>query len=259
MKVLIIEDEIEAAKNIQWLLNKVEPNATIVGTIETVVEGIMWLKNNSLPDLIISDIQLADGISFEIFIEVKIHCPVIFTTAYNEYALKAFEVHSIDYLLKPIDEKAMERAMEKFKSLKFSSYNVISDKINELFKQNTIPQRNYRQSFLVRFREKMLPIKTEKFAYFQTKEGLVYGKTFDGNSYIIDFTLEELEQQIQPQLFFRANRQFIVNREIIHEIEFYFNGRMLLKTMSISEEPILISKERVPVFKKWFEGTSSPF
>jgi two-component system, LytTR family, response regulator LytT len=254
MNILVIEDEIEATKNILWLLQKTEPKAVVVGTIETVSEGIEWLKNNPQPDLIISDIQLADGISFEIFDEVKVQCPIIFTTAYNEYALKAFEVHSIDYLLKPINEKALNKAFEKYKTLKINSFDYISEKIGNIFRQNPTTEPKYRQSFLVRYREKMLPIKTESFVSFQTKEGLVYGKTTDDKSYIIDNTLEELELQLPPNTFFRANRQFIVSRESIIEIEFYFNGRLLLKTMPISSENILISKERVPVFKKWFEG-----
>ncbi len=254
MNILIIEDEIEAAKNILWLLQKTEPKAVVVGTIETVSEGIEWLKNNPQPDLIISDIQLADGISFEIFDEIKVQCPVIFATAYNEYALKAFEVHSIDYLLKPIDEKALNKAFEKYKTLKINSFEYISEKIGNIFQQNPTIESQYRKSFLVRYREKMLPIKTESFTCFQTKEGLVYGKTSDDKSYIIENTLEELELQLPPNDFFRANRQFIVSRESIVEIEFYFNGRLLLKTNPISSENILISKERVPVFKKWFEG-----
>jgi two-component system, LytTR family, response regulator LytT len=254
MNILVIEDEIEATKNILWLLQKTEPSAIVVGTIETVSEGIEWLKNNPQPDLIISDIQLADGISFEIFDEVKVQCPIIFATAYNEYALKAFEVHSIDYLLKPIDEKAIIKAFEKYKTLKINSFEYISEKIGNIFRQNPTTEPSYRKSFLVRYREKMLPIKTESFTCSQTKEGLVYGKTMDDKSYVIENTLEELELQLPPNNFFRANRQFIVSRESIVEIEFYFNGRLLLKTKPVSSENILISKERVPVFKKWFEG-----
>jgi two-component system, LytTR family, response regulator LytT len=254
MNILVIEDEIEATKNILWLLQKTEPSAIVVGTIETVSEGIEWLKNNPQPDLIISDIQLADGISFEIFDEVKVQCPIIFATAYNEYALKAFEVHSIDYLLKPIDEKAIIKAFEKYKTLKINSFEYISEKIGNIFRQNPTTEPSYRKSFLVRYREKMLPIKTESFTCSQTKEGLVYGKTMDDKSYVIENTLEELELQLPPNNFFRANRQFIVSRESIVEIEFYFNGRLLLKTNPVSSENILISKERVPVFKKWFEG-----
>lgn len=254
MNILIIEDEIEATKNLLWLLNKTLPDATILATIDAVSEGIQWLKTNPMPDLIISDIQLADGNSFEIFEQVKVSCPVIFATAFDEYALKAFEVHSIDYLLKPIDLKQMERAINKFNSLNINSIEKYSENISTLIKSSINSQKQYRQSFLVRYREKMLPIKTEFFAYFYTKEGLVYGKTNDDKTYNIELTLEELDLQLPPSVFFRANRQYIISREAVIEIEFYFNGRLLLKTKPHSSENILISKERVPVFKKWFEA-----
>ncbi|MGL4630736.1 MAG: LytR/AlgR family response regulator transcription factor [Leadbetterella sp.] len=254
MNILVIEDEIEATKNILWLLQKTEPKAIVVGTIETVSESKEWLQNNPLPDLIITDIQLADGISFEIFDEIKVSCPIIFATAYNEFALKAFEVHSIDYLLKPIDEKALLKAFEKYKSLSLKSFDDISEKIGDVFLHNPTTEPQYRKSFLVRYRDKMLPVKTESFSFFHTKEGLVYGKTTDDKSYIIENTLEELELQLPPINFFRANRQYIISRDTIVEIEFYFNSRLLLKTKPDSSENILISKERVPIFKKWFEG-----
>jgi two-component system, LytTR family, response regulator LytT len=255
MKILIIEDETEAAKHLTWLLQKIEPTAAIVGTIESVSDGIAWLNTEPMPDLIVSDIQLADGISFGIFEQVRVTCPVIFTTAYDAYALRAFEVHSIDYLLKPISETALRGAVEKYKSLTNNVLHQFSERLGNLIqqnKQNTPPQ--YRRSFLVRFREKMLPVKTESFAYFFTKNELVYGCVTDGTLYNIENTLEELENSLDPTLFFRANRQFIVNREAINEVEFYFNGRLSIKTQPLAAEKILVSKERVPVFRRWFEG-----
>jgi two-component system, LytTR family, response regulator LytT len=249
MKILIIEDETEAAKNIVWLLKNLDPKVDIIGIIDTVTKGIAYLKTETHPDLIISDIQLADGNSFEIFDQVKPQCAVIFTTAFDSYAIKAFEVNSIDYLLKPINQNAMAKAIEKYKSLNKSTSIDLSD----LLKSMQEP-RTYRKSFLVRFRDKMLPIHTEAFSYFYIKDGSVYGKTMDDKAYVIDEKLEDLESQLPPTDFFRANRQYIVSRAAIKEIDFYFNGRLSLVTNPIAIGQILISKEKVSIFKKWFEA-----
>jgi two-component system, LytTR family, response regulator LytT len=250
MKILIIEDETEAAKNLMWLLKNIEPQAEIVGILETVSEGITWLETQPHPDLIISDIQLADGNSFEIYKHIKPKCAVIFATAFDEYAIQAFEVNSIDYLLKPINQQSLNKAIEKYKSLKI---NWMPDKLSDMMQLLQQP-KTYRKSFLVRFRDKMLPLKIEAFSFFYIKEGLVYGKTFDDNQYIIEEKLEDLETQLTPAQFFRANRQYIVSRDAIQAVDFYFNGRLSLKTHPLASEHILISKERIPVFKKWFEA-----
>jgi two-component system, LytTR family, response regulator LytT len=249
MKILIIEDETEAAKNIVWLLKNIDPKIEIIGIIDTVTKGIAWLEKEAHPDLIISDIQLADGNSFEIYDQIKPQCAVIFTTAFDSYAIKAFEVNSIDYLLKPINQNALGKAIEKYKSLNKS----MTIEIAELLKTMQEP-RTYRKSFLVRFRDKMLPIHTEEFVYFYIKEGSVYGRALDDKAYVIDENLEDLETQLPPSQFFRANRQYIVSRTAIKEIDFYFNGRLSLITNPIAIGQILISKEKVSAFKKWFEA-----
>ncbi len=254
MKVLIIEDELEAAKNIAWLLTKTEPTTQIVGSIESIEDGVAWFKTQPMPDLVLSDIQLSDGLSFRIFEQIRVTCPVIFTTAFDTYALQAFQVHSIDYLLKPITETALRAALEKYKSLNNNLLQQFSERLADLIQQTQKPTRTYRRSFLVRYRDKMLPIKTESFSYFFTKDGLVYGCVREGSIYNIENSLEELEEKLDPSLFFRANRQFIVARDAIHEVEFYFTGRLSLKTQPLAAEKILISKERIPIFKKWFES-----
>jgi two-component system, LytTR family, response regulator LytT len=254
MKILIIEDEIEAAKKLHRLIEQLDANALVLDTLETVTEALEWFKINKMPDLILSDIQLADGNSFEIFEQIKITCPVIFTTAFDEYAIKSFMVHSIDYLLKPIDKDALQKAFDKFKSLNINNLSNYASRFEELLQERNNAPKTYRGSFLIRYRDKILPIKTEDFAYFFTKEGMVYGKTKDDKSHIIENTLEELENQLNPSQFFRANRQFIIAKNFVSEIEFYFNGRLLIKTLPVAYENILISKERVPVFKKWFES-----
>jgi two-component system, LytTR family, response regulator LytT len=253
MKILILEDETEAAENLQRLVQRLEPGAKVVGVLDTVLQSIAWLKSAEQPDLVFSDIQLADGHSFEVFEEVPIQCPVIFTTAYDEYAIKAFQVNSIDYLLKPVSENALGKALKKFRDLKNQFPDSVLEKMNHFF-QNNKPAKNYRRSFLVRFRDKILPVKVEDFAFFYVKDGLVYGHTLQNQTYHIENTLEELERQLAPDLFFRANRQFIVFREAISEISLYFNGRLLLKTHPSSTESILVSKERAPLFKIWMEA-----
>jgi two-component system, LytTR family, response regulator LytT len=253
MTILIIEDELEADKNLRRLIKNIEPTATILTTIDTVSEGIEWLNTQPHPDLILSDIQLSDGNSFEIFDTVKTQSPVIFVTAYDEYAIKAFSVHSIDYLLKPIGEPALRTAIEKYKSLKINNLSRLEDTIQNLFQQHRSSQKTYRRSFLVRYRDKMLPIKTEDFAFFYTKDDIVYGVTRDDKTYTIENSLEELEDKLDPIQFFRANRQFIVSRDALKEVAFYFTGRLSLKMQPLAFDKILVSKERVPVFKRWFE------
>jgi two-component system, LytTR family, response regulator LytT len=253
MKVLILEDEIEATKNIIWLLKKIVPQVQILDSIESVAEGIDWLNTYSMPDLILSDIHLADGLSFHIFEQTKVTCPVIFTTAFDAYALQAFQVYSIDYLLKPLAEADLRKAIEKYNTLNNSILQQFTERFSDLIQQVTKPAPVYRKSFLVRFRDKILPIKTESFAYFFTKEDVVYGCISEGVQYVVENTLEELEEKLNPSLFFRANRQYIVSREAILEIEYYFNGRLSLLTKPLVLEKILISKERVPIFKLWFE------
>jgi two-component system, LytTR family, response regulator LytT len=249
MKIVIIEDEFAAANQLKFLLNQLNIKYEILAVIETVKEGIKWFTTNESPDLIFSDIQLADGISFEIYEQVSINVPIIFTTAFDEYAIRAFKLNSIDYILKPIDADSLNFAVEKFNNQSL----VKQETLNELIKQQAFSQKNYRKSFLVRYRDKLLPIKSSEFAYFFIENGLVFGQLFDGRKYILDFKLEDLENQLDPQDFARANRQFILSRESITEIEPYINSRVLVKTKPASPYEAIISKEKVTAFKKWFE------
>jgi two-component system, LytTR family, response regulator LytT len=254
MKILLIEDETAAAKNLIWMLNSLESSAEILGVVESVAEGLQWFAENPPPHLIISDIQLADGNSFELFQLIKPTCPVIFTTAFDEFALRSFEVFSIEYLLKPIQQEALERAIRKYKTLTTSQFDATSKQLVGFLQQINQQKRHFRKSFLVRWRDKFIPIKTEEFALFHIKEGLVFGKTYDDKNYALEATLEEIEAELDPTEFFRANRQFVVARQSILEIELYFNGRLLLKTKPPAPDNILISKERVSTFRKWMEA-----
>ncbi len=249
MKIVIIEDEFAAANQLKFLLNQLNISYEILAVIETVKEGIKWFTTNQSPDLIFSDIQLADGISFEIYEQVSIKVPIIFTTAFDEYAIRAFKLNSVDYILKPIDADSLSFAIEKFNNQAL----VKQETLNELIKKQAFSHKNYRKSFLVRYRDKLLPIKSSEFAYFFIENGLVFGQLFDSRKYILEFKLEDLENQLDPQYFARANRQFILSRESITEIEPYINSRILVKTNPASPYEAIISKEKVTIFKKWFE------
>lgn len=249
MKILIIEDESAASSQLKFLLKQLNISCEILAIIETVEDAIKWFTTNESPDLIFSDIQLADGISFEIYEQVKINAPIIFITAFDEFAIRAFKLNSVDYILKPLDADSLRFAVEKFNNQTL----VKQETLNELIKQQVFSPKSYRKSFLVRYRDKLLPIKSSEFAYFFIENGLVFGQLFDGRKFILDFKLEDLENQLDPHDFVRANRQFILSRESILEIEPYINSRILVKTSPKSPYEAIISKEKVTPFKKWFE------
>ena len=188
-------------------------------------------------------------ISFDIYEQISINVPIIFTTAFDDYAIRAFKLNSIDYILKPIDLDALRFAIEKFNNQTL----VKQETLNGLIKNHVFSQKNYRKSFLVRYRDKLLPIKSTKFAYFFIENGLVFGQLFDGRKLILDFKLEDLENQLDPQDFLRANRQYILSRAAVAELEPYINSRVLVKTKPIASFEVIISKEKVTSFKKWFE------
>lgn len=249
MKIIIIEDEFAAANQLKYLLNQINADYEILTILESVEDAIKWFMTNESTDLIFSDIQLADGISFEIYEQVQINAPIIFITAFDEYAIRAFKLNSIDYILKPLDADSLRFAVEKFNNQSL----VKQETIRELIKQHAFSQQNYRKSFLVRYRGKLLPIKSNEFAYFFIENGLVFGQLFDGRKFVLDFKLEDLENQLDPQDFVRANRQFILSRESIAELQPYINSRVLVKTNPIASFEVIISKEKVTPFKKWFE------
>jgi DNA-binding LytR/AlgR family response regulator len=250
MKIVIVEDEPAAANQLKFLLNQLNIAHEIITTLETVVESIDWFNRNESPDLIFSDIQLADGISFEIYEQIPLKSPIIFTTAFDEYAIRAFKLNSIDYLLKPIDLDSLRFAIEKFNNQQL----VNKEMLDKLIKQQIFSQKTYRKSFLVRYREKLLPIKSEEFAFFYIENGLVYGQLHDGRKFILDFKLDDIETQLDPSDFTRANRQYILSRGCISELVAYINSRVKVKTSPNAPSDIIISKEKVTLFKKWFEN-----
>ncbi len=252
-KILIVEDERPAGEYLQQLIEQMMPAADVSAILESVEDAVHWLTSHPAPDLIFSDVQLGDGTCFDVFEQTTVRCPIIFTTAHDEYAIDAFRLNSVDYLLKPIKASDLHKSLDKFRQ---NGTERLADKLEALEamvrEQNQVG-KSHRRSFLVPYRDKLIPIQDKEFAWFSIKNGIVDGTLVAGNSYVIDKTLEELEKMLDSDCFFRANRQFIVARRSIREIEFYFNGRLLIRMKPASKNPILISKERVPIFKKWFE------
>jgi DNA-binding LytR/AlgR family response regulator len=252
MRAIIVEDETLAAQNLKGILNEIG-TLDIIATLESVNETIAWFALNKSPDILFLDIHLADGSAFEIFDRVAINCPVVFTTAYDEYALKAFKVNSIDYLLKPIDINSVRKALEKYRKLTEGGGNKDSDLQNLItyFKKNIV----YKNSFLVPVKgDKLIPLNTDDIAYLFIDYGTVKSISFDNKTYKMDNTLDELGDMLNPDIFFRANRQFIISRKAIKDIDLWFNSRLSVNLKVSVPEKILISKARVPEFKRWFGG-----
>lgn len=249
MHILIIEDEAAAARRLRKLIGKIEPAAKIIAELDSVETGITHFSNNSQPDLLFLDIHLADGSSFELLEAVKITCPVIFTTAYDEYALRAFKVNAIDYLLKPIKEVELRRAMDKYRN--FGNKPVQID-FQELAKK-LHPQRADKR-FLLRIGQHLRVVEMKDAAYFYTESKITFLITHGGKRYPIDYSLEQLETMVDDREFFRINRQFIVRLAAISEMLAYSKSRVKLLLNPPCEIETIVSTERSPHFKRWLEG-----
>ena len=249
MNVLIIEDEELAARNLLSILQEIG-DLKAVAVLESIVDSIEWFELNKCPDLVFMDIHLADGSSFEIFKHVKINCPVIFTTAYDEYALQAFKVNSIDYLLKPIDVAEVRRALVKLEN--FTKSNGDSNEYKKLLSMLK-PDIEYKTHFLVLQKgDKLVPLTAESIACVFIDVTVVKALTYEGKSFSIQYSLDELVTMLNPKDFFRANRQFIIARDAIQDLDLWFNGRLSVNLKVTVSEKILISKARIPEFKTWF-------
>lgn len=250
MKALIIEDEIIASDALQSLIQEVHPDIEIVAILQSIDECIEWFQLNAMPDLIFMDIHLADGSSFDIFETVSINCPVIFTTAYDEYALKAFEVNSIDYLLKPINKKDLERAIRKYENLtdKSDDNSMLINKLLASIKGN---ESSFKSYFLVPEKDKLIPLPVNDIACIYIDLKMTKIVTYGGKVYYLDKTLDELMQQLDPKLFFRANRQYIIARDAIVDISIWFASKLSVNLKVNVPDKILISKGRASEFKTW--------
>jgi DNA-binding LytR/AlgR family response regulator len=253
MTILIIEDEFLVAESLISLVRELEPSASIVGPMPSVRETKEWLDRHPQPDLILSDIQLADGISLDIFLANKPQCPIIFTTAYNEYAIRAFKVNSIDYLLKPIDRKELQQAFQKFHFLQSKSGNeVYVRQMMEMF--NDIGKsRKYKERFAVHVGRSVTLVPLPEIAAF-SKEEIIYLINREGKKFITDYrSLDEIEELIDPAIFYRANRQCLVHLPAIESYRADHTSKLQLKIISVKEE-VTISKEKAAEFRQWFEG-----
>jgi two-component system LytT family response regulator len=254
MNAIIIEDEIVAAQALQSLIREVEPDMEINAVLQSIDETIEWFQTIvQTPDLVFMDIHLADGSAFSIFEKIKILCPIIFTTAYDEYALKAFEVNSIDYLLKPINKKDLERAIYKYKNFLYQSDKSM-DLMNKLlssFKQNKTVCKTY---FLVPEKDKLIPLATYDIAYIRIDAKMIKAVTVGNRIHYMNQTLDDLMQQLDPSLFFRANRQYVVAHRAISDISLWFGNKLSINLNIPTPERILVSKARAGEFKKWFSG-----
>ncbi|GHN00579.1 DNA-binding response regulator [Cytophagales bacterium WSM2-2] len=250
MTILIFEDETLAAEKLKQTLLEIDPSFEIVATLKSVESAIEWLLQNKAPDLIISDIKLLDGLSFEIFQQVKTDVPVIFTTAYDQYAIKAFEVNSIDYLLKPVQKEKLAGSLQKLQSQRGAKAPISYDEVWKLLRSG---QPEYKSRFMIRIGQRIMAVPVEKIAYFISESKLTYIVTQDNHRYPFDLTLDEIDQQINPKSFFKINRQFIISFGSIAEIHPYFKGRIKLKLTPDQPDEIIVSSETTPEFKKWLD------
>lgn len=255
MRVLIIEDEQHNYKMLTGMINNIRPNWEILGCLESVKQSTDWFKTNEHPDLIFMDIQLTDGLCFSIFERVKIESPVIFTTAYDEYAIQAFKVNSVDYLLKPISETKLSMAISKVEKI-FQYFEEAKNEMpdyTELLKAIKTGEKNYRKRFLISGSTAFFKIDTNDIAYFYTTERVTFAVEYSGKEHIIDLTMEKLEEQLDPDMFFRANRSQIISIDSIRKFESYFGGKLIVRLVDPFKEPVMISRLKATEFKNWLD------
>ncbi|WP_431135076.1 LytR/AlgR family response regulator transcription factor [Psychroserpens mesophilus] len=249
MSIIIIEDEKPSARRLQRMLTELQMEAEVM--LHSVEESIDWFQNNEHPDLIFLDIQLSDGLSFEIFETIDINSAVIFTTAYDEYALQAFKLNSVDYLLKPIDEDDLEKAVSKYKERVPSQQPVTLD-FNDIKKLLVNPiEREYKKRFSVKVGQHLKLINIDDIECFYSENKGTYAYTTEGRNYLLDTTLEQLEDELEPHKFFRISRKFFVNVNAINDMVSYTNSRLQIKLNTFKEQDVIVARERVKDFKDW--------
>ena len=253
MKYLIIEDEKAAARNLKAMLEQLSPDMELIEVLDSVEDSIDWFGTHTMPELVFMDIHLADGSAFGIFEHVDITCPIIFTTAYDEYALQAFRVNSIAYLLKPIGSADLQKAVDKLNIL--GNIGTSSQPATDLQAVMRALKReeSYKTHFLVPVKgDRFVPVGVEQICYFYIDGGAVKAVTLSGETFLFQQTLDELAEQLNPRQFFRANRQYIVAHKAVIGVSLWFGGRMVLQLTPPTDEKVLISKARVPAFREWF-------
>lgn len=248
-KVLIIEDEKANSDRLARLLSKIRPSYTVLDAIPSIKKSVAWFELNAVPDLVFMDIRLSDGISFEIFNRTDLACPVIFTTAYDEYAVQAFKYNSIDYLLKPIELTDLEMALAKYERSALPSFQQ-----DPLLKNlvDYMDQKIYRKRFLIPYRDEFRRISTDDIAYFFSQDGVSSACLFNGESYVITQPLDSLEQQLDPAQFFRANRQYIVSMNAVDKVHNYFNAKLKLEIRNC-QDGVIVSRVKAPLLREWLD------
>lgn len=254
---IIVEDEIMSAQMLQSMVKELRPDWKHLGTFDSVDETTKWLTENTDPALIFLDIQLSDGLSFSIFEKLKVDSAIIFATAYDEHAIRAFELNSVDYLLKPIKESLLLKAIEKLEN----AINVLSKEASfqepdyvELLKNLSYEKKQYRKRFLVSRRNEMKTLLIHDVAYIFFEDKITYAVTFEGQRYAIQFTLDKLEEELNPEIFIRANRQVILNINAIHNLENYFGGKLIVKLLPELDYKLVVSRAKASTFKEWLNN-----
>lgn len=252
MNVLIIEDEPLAAQRLESLVADILDNVRIVAKIDSIKKSVQWLQKNPAPDLILMDIQLADGLSFLIFDQCEVKSPVIFTTAYDEYALKAFKVNSIDYILKPVDQADLAQALRKLDSLKSKqpSQEALMQSIGQAMSMLT---KKYKERFVIKVGEHLKTVDVKNILFFYSQEKTTFCHTTDNRNYILDFTLEQLETLVDPAEYFRVNRKYLVRGDSIQDIISYTNSRLRLVLKNSQDNDVIVARERVQEFRQWLD------
>jgi DNA-binding LytR/AlgR family response regulator len=255
MKVLIIEDELPTQRMLADLVNEVEPAAEIVGAIDSVQESVQWLKTNPHPEIILMDIQLSDGISFEILKQVPVTSMIIFITAFDEYAIQAFKVNSLDYLLKPVDSGELKKAFEKYGSYSrnFLKHKNSEPNFEEIVSAIKNASPNYRKHFLIKTHESFFRLAAGDVAFFYSTNKITFAVTFLRREYPLDISLDNLREQLDPEQFFKINRQVIVNSVAIENIHAYFQGKLVVETRPRHSEKIIVGKDKAAEFKRWLD------
>jgi DNA-binding LytR/AlgR family response regulator len=252
MNVLIIEDEPQAAQRLEKLLQELSPGSTVAAVLDTVKKAVQWFKSNPPPDLTLMDIQLADGISFSIFEQCEVTSPVIFTTAYDEYALKAFKVNSVDYILKPVDKDELNGALKKFGTITGRT-NQTRDLLDNIHQAMQMLTKKYKTRFVIKVGEHLKTIEVSSVRFFYSQEKTTFCVTEEGRNFILDFTLEQLEEMLDPAVFFRINRKYFVRASAIQDIISYTNSRLRLVLKGSDDNDIIVARERVQEFKAWLD------
>ena len=255
MNIVIIEDEVQTAWDLQNSIQALQPDYKVIAVIDSVETGIKWFSNNEQPDLIFSDIQLGDGLAFEILQQFQLTCPVVFCTAYDEYALKAFQNNGVDYLLKPVEEELLKKSFDKINILKTPSKNIYDSSLfSKLIKEITENIQSYKSTFLVSYRDKMIPVNVSDIIFFRIIADAVELSTNSNQQYRLSYSLDYIESIVDPKFFFRANRQYLLAYKAIKEVENYYDRKLLIRLANVNAEPVIVSKAKSSELLTWLEN-----